>query len=389
MPFQVTLPVGLENLPRVHKDYNPLKYVTLNRHKTFFFRLSSCMMEKGGKDYPRAAVGSGGAGHLRKPESSQESVHCVNYYPQILRRKHASSRNRHLSSFARVFRAALVVALWASPKLADGLSSGSSEETVSSDVPVRADEEFYLTTEVEKASPPLYGSNESSEPQFASGNVVSENVSQGGSDLKDTQQQSANDESLQIGSEDVLTTPVPMTTRGLDEIVPFLLPMQPYAPRFSGINGLTEPSSEPGRSDSSSSISPHVTFSPFAFYGPQSDELQVDNCQHFDAFLVSPLPSSVASKFSDFVKKEEAQADGMPYLHHIHGRPSDDPADGEENPRLVVEGGKVTPLWSEYTEGEITFRLSRRLANAGRLLSNVRCIRPPFSIPYAFSIPYT
>lgn len=340
-------------------------------------------MERVEKDHPRVAVGSGGAGQLRKPEPSQESLHSVNYYSQSLHRKYASNRNRHLSSFARVFRAALVVALWASPKLAGGLSSGSSEETVSSEVAVKADEDFYLTSEIEKASPPLYGSNESSEPQFASGNVVSENVSQGGSDLKDTQQPSGKDESFQIGSEDVPATPVPMTTRGLDEIVPFLLPMQPYAPRFSGINGLAEPSSQTGSFDSSSSISAHVAFSPFAFYGPQSDELQVDNCQHFDAFLVSPLPSSVASKFSDFVKKEEAQADGMPYLHHIHGRPSDDPADGEENPRLVVEGGKVTPLWSEYTEGEIIFSLNQRLANAGRLLSNVRCKCPSFSIPYA------
>lgn len=89
-----------------------------------------------------------------------------------------------------------------------------------------------------------------------------------------------------------------------------------------------------------------------AFYGPQSSDLRVESCEHFDAFLVSKLPSSVAERFPSFVQTETAAGNGQPYLHHVHGAENLGESEGEGNPRLIVEGGKTMQLWNEESAGE-------------------------------------
>lgn len=231
----------------------------------------------------------------------------------------------------------------------------------SSEVPMVFEEEVQVSPERPQEPSAFDDSTGGSEPSLASNSgVLPETHKQSSGGFTETSAslvETASQQSIPEGADANL---VQGDGRGLDAIVPFLLPLRPYAPVFSNPDGsIGIPSymedhngfSIPG--DTAEAASPPR----FAFYGPQSEDLRIDDCQHFDAFLVSPLPSSVASRFSNFVQKEAAQADGMPYLHHIHGRPAEDPADGEENPRLVVEGGKVTPLWSEYTEGQTSVHI--------------------------------
>ncbi|CDI85837.1 hypothetical protein, conserved [Eimeria praecox] len=277
---------------------------------------------------------------------------------------------------ARMVTATLLLTLWASPQLAYGQPMESDYNGQFSEVPIVFEEEVQPSPEPAQESSTLYEPTTGSEPS----------LTENGSPLPQTGQQS-NDgftepppslieiSTLQEVSEGATATPFPGRARGLDAIVPFMLPLRPYAPVFSGSEGSMN--FAPGSNDSGVFPVPEdaaeASAPPrFAFYGPQSDELRVDDCQHFDAFLVSPLPSSVGSKFSEFVQKEASQADGMPYLHHIHGRPVGDPADGEENPRLIVEGGKVTPLWSEFTEENPIFRMDEGTVTLIRLVAPVK-----------------
>lgn len=153
--------------------------------------------------------------------------------------------------------------------------------------------------------------------------------------------------------------PGPHRKREEDEIVPYLMPMKPFPPRFFELNNL-EPTMINIQGDFNgaplgASLMGENPFH-YGFYGPQSEDVEIEDCSHLDAFLVSPLPSSVASRFEDFIEKEKRQQDGMPYLHHIHmGHPLGAPlgdAEGEKNPRVIVEGGKTTPLWSDSAEGK-------------------------------------
>ncbi|KAL8455094.1 hypothetical protein Emag_001070 [Eimeria magna] len=281
---------------------------------------------------------------------------------------------RVLSKRARVSRAALfLIAASAvgAPLPTDGTSMAStSRNTTLENRPLQ---------EADSRMPPHFTSfleaSLDAEPEVASENVeVTINEERQG-DLEASEQMAADSERFQMeemASDLTQDSAVPLELRGLNEMVPFLLPMGPFAPRSAGFNAEGIRISEVEAQD----LQPSVRFEgpqQAAFYGPQSDELQVDDCQQFDAFLVSPLPSSVASRFTDFVQKEAKQADGMPYLHHIHGdTPAADAADGEANPRLVIEGGKVTPLWSEDIDDTPVFMMEEGTATLFRLVAPVK-----------------
>ncbi|KAL8448314.1 hypothetical protein Emed_003844 [Eimeria media] len=207
------------------------------------------------------------------------------------------------------------------------------------------------------------------EPEVASDNMEVIVTEERPGDLEVNEQMAANAERYQMEemtSDLTQDSAPPVELRGLNEMVPFLLPMGPFVPRSSGFNAEGVRMSEV---DTPRFEGPQQA----AFYGPQSDELMVDDCQHFDAFLVSPLPSSLASRFPEFVQKETTQEDGMPYLHHIHGNtPAADAADSEANPRLVVEGGKVTRLWSEDTDDTPVFMMEEGTATLFRLVAPVK-----------------
>lgn len=254
---------------------------------------------------------------------------------------------------ARVARAVLALAVLVTP----GFIEGKPRAPVDGILPLGG---TLLSGGVAQVSPEgapqlsFYETSSVSEPSVVVESTGAEETEGRSGDSVAMEPRLMDAEDFQLTLPDVALSPSPVELRGLDEIVPFLLPMRPFAPRFSSFN---TSGGIPAFDGDSREFAPAPTpDSPLrsAFYGPQSDDVHVDGCQHFDAFLVSPLPSSVASRFKEFVQKEATQVDGMPYLHHIHGRAATEPADGEENPRLVVEGGKVTPLWSEDTDGERT-----------------------------------
>ncbi|KAL8275048.1 hypothetical protein Esti_001104 [Eimeria stiedai] len=267
---------------------------------------------------------------------------------------------RGLSRRARVSWTAvflIAAAAMGAPLSIDGMSKAPvSRNFVSEDHP-----QAVASQEVNPRIPQQFSSflevSLDAEPEVASENMEVTVNEERPSDLEGSEQMATESERFQMDemtSDLTQDSATPVELRGLNEMVPFLLPMGPFVPRSGGFSSEGVRLSDAEAQD----LQPSVRFEgpqQAAFYGPQSDELEVDDCQHFDAFLVSPLPSSVASRFTDFVQKEAAQPDGMPYLHHIHGSsPAADAADGEANPRLVIEGGKVTLLWSEDVDGKQT-----------------------------------
>lgn len=268
----------------------------------------------------------------------------------------------------RLLTATLMGALWATSHPADGQPTESDYNSQPSDVPMAFSEGVQAPSEFAQDLSTSDTPNNDFQPSpTVSSAALPEIDQQSGGELFQMPVSLIEVASLQRDSEGPTAPADPGNARGLDAIVPFLLPLHPYAPIFAspdGSIGMSATSEDIGRFSAATDTAATAPPPRFAFYGPQSDDLRVDDCQRFDAFLVSPLPSSVASKFSDFVQKEASQTDGMPYLHHMHGRPAEDPADGEENPRLVVEGGKVTHLWSEFTEGQACVHISLLRRNA-------------------------
>ncbi|CDJ36128.1 uncharacterized protein EMH_0007950 [Eimeria mitis] len=273
--------------------------------------------------------------------------------------------------------ATLFLTLWDPSRLVDGQSMEFEYNSQPSEVPIIFEEEMQASPELPQEPSTSYEATAGFEASpTVNSAVVPDAEQQSNGDFTETPPSLIEIASMQGTPGGANASPAPGDARGLDAIVPFLLPLRPYAPIFSGPEGSIGVSG--GAEDvgafsiAGSSVETLAAPPRFAFYGPQSEDLRVDDCQHFDAFLVSPLPSSVASRFSNFVQKENAQTDGMPYLHHIHGRPAEDPADGEENPRLAVEGGKVTPLWSEFTEENPVFRMDEGTVTLIRLVAPVK-----------------
>ncbi|KAL8433064.1 hypothetical protein Efla_006263 [Eimeria flavescens] len=292
------------------------------------------------------------------------------FLPHVENHHRGVSSSRSLSGLARLCRFVLCAVAVRGPLLIECLSGAptagradltAAHQSVGASLPNRAPHAITSFVEVGLDSEPV---------------VEIEGVEAAANEEKPPDSQAAEHlpaapEMLQAEPSDFALEAPPLAFKALDEEVPFLLPLRPVAPRPSEFNGdgIASPGLDFG------DLQPSLEFAgpqPAGFYGPQSDELQVDDCQHFDAFLVSPLPSSVASRFANFVQKEAAQEDGMPYLHHIHRLPSADAADGEANPRLVIEGGKVTPLWSEDTDDTPIFSMEEGNITLLRLVAPVR-----------------
>lgn len=275
---------------------------------------------------------------------------------------------RNLSWDTRLFRAALILAVLMAPGLIDGLPRPPFDST--------------LALWTHKAVGPLmsgglpqlfsfFEPSPDSESSVTFEDIEAADNEERNETFGETQTQLLDAETSGIVPSDAALSPGPVQFRGMDEVVPYLIPMQPFAPRFFDFNSsrsMPTPDLDLGDALSPLREIPHQS----VFYSPQSEELEVDDCQYFDAFLVSPLPSSLASRFKGFVQKEAAQADNMPYLHHIHGRPSVDSADSEDNPRLIVEGGKVTPLWSEDTDENPIIMMEEGTVTLIRLVAPVQ-----------------
>lgn len=309
------------------------------------------MLSRRGNGGPRSATGQGSMRSTAKTQFHEVCWMGESLHPDQKHRCVEELAIPAQSRTARVFRIALLLAVLTLPIIVNGLPSSDfggilPSNTLRDAAPPGQRGVPQLTSFMEAgldAEPPLATEDTG---------ITADSEETTGA-FEAMQQPLVGAGNLPTDSLDVALSPGLIGFRGPDEVVPFILPMRPFSPRLSTLNtSESVPAPDGDFADYGPSPTAEGPASP-AFYGPQSDELQVDDCRHFDAFLVSPLPSGVASRYKEFVEKEAAQADNMPYLHHIHGQTAVNAVDGEANPRLVVEGGQVTPLWSEDTDGEI------------------------------------
>ncbi|XP_026192632.1 uncharacterized protein LOC34617814 [Cyclospora cayetanensis] len=273
---------------------------------------------------------------------------------------------------ARAFSAAVAVGIWVSAESVGGLPLETSEGGPLFSSPINLTDELRLPPVDAPDSAFLYESGAGAQPSFAFESITGNSDYQSGTDFAAASQPLVAFESSQATPPGDSSEVNPVETPDPNAVVPYLLPVKPFPPRFSGLSSASGIASE--SEDFDELFPPPAEENPlrYAFFGPQSDNVQIENCQHFDAFLVSPLPSSLASRFKDFVQKEAGQEDGTPFLHHIHGQAALDPANREENPRLIVEGGKVTPLWSENADDNPVFRMDEGTATLIRLVAPIR-----------------